>query len=462
LQQSIARERESVADARGGILGAAPRNLGSIEADVAASVLAKPSTDAMKSAMEASAKAANDLSNWKGTLATLEAWGQDLEDAFKAVMDAQEISLSAYNQYVISGRKTTEYNAWQVAAAVYREAAAAQSAVYTGTGLDLRDLQNIGAYENMVAEAQALKELADKDAQTALNAYSAAIEKYVSDMGASTETLGKLREETVAYYEAQKALAEGLANSAANLRSAAQAAQFGTLSNSQSLAQQKAAFAQNYSMALSTTGATKAGYADKMAAALPTLAEALKGSYATRNEWQSAVDQLAAQSKTVAGQLDTAVTAMDYQAESLTLLGTIGTYLDAMQSDAAVISAAVGKSGANMVSAISELSVNLSGKPVTVPALATGTNYTSEGLHYLHEGEAVVPRAYNPAAGGSSSNTERLERLVEAMTKELQGLRIETRADVGFNQKTAKLLDRVCPDGSTLVISGSIDAGAIA
>lgn len=35
-----------------------------------------------------------------------------------------------------------------------------------------------------------------------------------------------------------------------------------------------------------------------------------------------------------------------------------------------------------------------------IPMLETGTNYTSEGLHYLHDGEAVVPKKYNPSAGG--------------------------------------------------------------
>ncbi len=36
-----------------------------------------------------------------------------------------------------------------------------------------------------------------------------------------------------------------------------------------------------------------------------------------------------------------------------------------------------------------------------IPKLATGTNYVAgEGLAYLHEGEAVVPKKYNPAIGG--------------------------------------------------------------
>ena len=40
-----------------------------------------------------------------------------------------------------------------------------------------------------------------------------------------------------------------------------------------------------------------------------------------------------------------------------------------------------------------------------IPYLATGTNYIQrEGLAYLHEGEAVVPKKYNPAIGGYGNN----------------------------------------------------------
>lgn len=39
-----------------------------------------------------------------------------------------------------------------------------------------------------------------------------------------------------------------------------------------------------------------------------------------------------------------------------------------------------------------------------IPTLNVGTNYVaSEGLAYLHEGEAVVPKKYNPAVGGGTT-----------------------------------------------------------
>src|SRR5690606_3186546 len=38
-----------------------------------------------------------------------------------------------------------------------------------------------------------------------------------------------------------------------------------------------------------------------------------------------------------------------------------------------------------------------------IPKLAVGTNYVAQdGLAYLHKGEAVIPKKFNPAAGGES------------------------------------------------------------
>lgn len=52
----------------------------------------------------------------------------------------------------------------------------------------------------------------------------------------------------------------------------------------------------------------------------------------------------------------------------------------------------------------------------TIPPLATGTNnIESEGLYHLHEGEAVVPKKYNPATGGydnGSDNRQIIDLLV--------------------------------------------------
>jgi hypothetical protein len=69
----------------------------------------------------------------------------------------------------------------------------------------------------------------------------------------------------------------------------------------------------------------------------------------------------------------------------------------------------------------------------------------------VHKGEAIVPRAYNPAAGGSAPGGDALARRVDAMVAELQGLRAEVRSTAQHTAKTARILDRVAQDGNAFV-----------
>ena len=64
---------------------------------------------------------------------------------------------------------------------------------------------------------------------------------------------------------------------------------------------------------------------------------------------------------------------------------------------------------------------------IGLPEFAVGTNRVPRDMiAMIHEGEAIVPKPYNPAASaggfGSAPNTERLERLVESLTAEVQRL----------------------------------------
>lgn len=55
---------------------------------------------------------------------------------------------------------------------------------------------------------------------------------------------------------------------------------------------------------------------------------------------------------------------------------------------------------------------------VSIPRLATGTNEIPyEGLYHLHQGEAVVPKKYNPALGngGSDETNQKLDTLIAIM-----------------------------------------------
>ena len=80
----------------------------------------------------------------------------------------------------------------------------------------------------------------------------------------------------------------------------------------------------------------------------------------------------------------------------------------------AQLAAALGKSQQSILDRAAELGL---------PSFAVGTNYVPRDMiAQIHEGEAIVPRAYNPAAGGGGANNDRLERLVEGLTAEFQRL----------------------------------------
>lgn len=93
-------------------------------------------------------------------------------------------------------------------------------------------------------------------------------------------------------------------------------------------------------------------------------------------------------------------------------------------------------------------------RSVGLPVFHDGTNYVPRtGFALLEQGEAVVPRAFNPSALGGG-NTERLERLVEGLTTEVQRLQAVVAEGNGHQESTAKAL------GSVVVNNTLITAAA--
>ena len=77
-----------------------------------------------------------------------------------------------------------------------------------------------------------------------------------------------------------------------------------------------------------------------------------------------------------------------------------------------------------------------------LPSFAVGTNYVPRDmLAQIHEGEAIVPRAYNPAANPviGGGDTQRLESLVAGLTAEFQ--RLQAIVSEG-NENTRQLADQ--------------------
>jgi hypothetical protein len=89
------------------------------------------------------------------------------------------------------------------------------------------------------------------------------------------------------------------------------------------------------------------------------------------------------------------------------------------------------------------------GKTNSITAFAVGTNYVPRDMMAnIHEGEAIVPKAYNPAAGGGQS--DRLESLVEGLTKEVQRLQAIVNDGNAHARRTADTLDSVTEGGSNM------------
>ena len=94
------------------------------------------------------------------------------------------------------------------------------------------------------------------------------------------------------------------------------------------------------------------------------------------------------------------------------------------------------------------LSDTLTARGIALPQLATGTDYVpTDMVAQLHEGEAVVPRAYNPASGAGQGA---MVAELRALRAEVEGLRAEARATAVSSNKTARILERVTLDGEAM------------
>lgn len=94
-----------------------------------------------------------------------------------------------------------------------------------------------------------------------------------------------------------------------------------------------------------------------------------------------------------------------------------------------------------------------------IPKLDVGTNYVQRsGLAIIHEGEAVVPKAYNPAANvnalRAANNNSELTAEMRAMRKENEQLRKDLNLLLSrvadSTEKTADLIDEVTEGGNAM------------
>lgn len=293
------------------------------------------------------------------------------------------------------------------------------------------------------------KAAADAAAKKAAQEYAKAVSDWTAEASKSVPKLEKLRDETMRYYEAQQALAGAMSASAKGLRDAVANAREAQL-DSEALARKRLGdYGQDYSMALATTGYTKAQYADKMTALLPQLAQSLQDQASTAAQAASMTGVLFAQADTIAKQLDEQAP-HNYQEESLALLDTIDASLAALDDSTRAITRAIDASGNATVEGLRAVVKTLGG----TPAFASG-GYHSGGLRLVGEngpelevtGPARIFSASQTAAlfrGGSGADDSATAAEVRAMRADLRAAQIQTAA---IMQRLLKIHDKWDGDG---------------
>lgn len=127
--------------------------------------------------------------------------------------------------------------------------------------------------------------------------------------------------------------------------------------------------------------------------------------------------------------------------------------------DAAKASAATAADVARMRAWLAgSLSDTMAALGLSVPQFEVGTNYVPRDmLAMVHQGEAIVPKAYNPAAGVGGGEVageiRALRQEFATLRQEVALLRFEAQATATHTSKTARILDRVARDGETLSVS---------
>jgi hypothetical protein len=314
------------------------------------------------------------------------------------------------------------------------------------------------------------------DAQAALAAaqaaYSTALTGYAGDAQDAISALESLRGETMRYYQAQAALADLMSDSATRLRDAASAARLtlgGNASAAASLARQ---YDQAYTLALSTGGETLAGYADTLTTLLPDLLTTLADESSSRIEYQRRAALAISQSEAIAARLDSQAP-QGYESESLSLLGAIDTGLLALSEglesiDQQILAAIQGSRDAT-VDVLTQIRDLLG---YELPGHADGLARVpyDDYAARLHAGEAVIDAGtmtglrrygipvHSAAPAGGSVDSTALIAEVRALRADNADLRAEVRAVVTHTARTARLLDRVMPDGDALAVRVEVAA----
>lgn len=320
----------------------------------------------------------------------------------------------------------------------YNSAVAAQQAALDAATASAK------ANSDALAAAKTALDAAQKAQADALTAYASEVAKYVSDASTSVGKLSELRGEVESFYAAQAQAVQAMLQSAGNIRSVADQVRLSQLTTAQTAQELGARYAMDYSMALATTGSTRAGYVDSMAGNLQSLSNAMKVEASSSAEWQISVGKLLAQASNAAGLLDGDAKNDDYQDVALGLLDSIDTALEglstATKSAEQVIADAIAAGTQAQLEGLRAIVAALTGQ--SIPGFAVGTNYVTQDMTArIHQGEAIIPKAFNPWAGGKMPIGGGDSAAVVDAVRELQAdQRAQASATVRLQQDIKRLL----------------------
>lgn len=310
--------------------------------------------------------------------------------------------------------------------------------------------------------AQAAQTTAAAAAKAATLAYIDSLQVYAIDASKATARLGKLREETVKYYESQKALADLMAQSAGTLRQSVADYRYSQLSPEQQYNQLQSQFNTAYSMALSTSGETLAGYGDKLNGLLNPLLEKAKEAGLTDTAYSQLVSVVLARAEAVAGRID-ALTPTNYAADSLAMLGQIDTTLAALEAGSKsaerIITDAINLGRDQTVNGLRQVVNALTGQGVSYFAaggaftngIASGPTAFNVGMMGEAGSEGILPLAnvggrlgVHATGGGSADVVAELR----ALRQDNANMRAELRALVTSNAAMLRMAQRAEVDGT--------------
>lgn len=360
------------------------------------------------------------------------------QDAMERIRLEGELSDLIFDRYQLEKEQIEQLQAVlsEVFSAIQTEADSVSQARDTILGV-----QNTTGSSQSIAQriAQATGGVAFNATAAQAN-LTAEIERFKTSSLNAVSVLGKLREETVRYYEQQKALSELMKGTASSIRASISQVQFADLTPQQQLQNLEAQFAGLYATALTSSGSTLANTGAELQSLIGPLLEKASEIYASGPEFQRIKELVLGQAGTVADKLD-ALAPENYQQESLSLLDQIDQSLIGLtnQADLAnqALIASLETASDRAVAALNNLAANLINFGII--ADASGTTITTQPVL---NGPTASLSNVQFSGGGSDSSVINFDALVS----QLEGLREDLKAG-----RDASVIQIVTTDGKVLI-----------